>query len=82
MGGFDGETHHGFIDGADLFDVEGAVGDAFAVENEELLECAVDGAVGDERRLDSLVDLARATGGSPLEELEAVRGEEDPVAPG
>ena len=26
--GFDGETHHGFVNGADLFDVEGAVGDA------------------------------------------------------
>ncbi len=34
-GGFDGETHHGFVDGADLFDVEGTVRDALAVQIQE-----------------------------------------------
>ena len=52
VGGFDGETHHGFVDGADLFDVEGAVGDAFAVEVEEILEDAEEDAVGNQRRFD------------------------------
>ena len=45
-GGFDGETHHGFVDGTDLFDVEGAVGNTLAVQIEEILEDAEEGAVG------------------------------------
>ena len=78
--GLEPEAHHRFVDRADLLHVERTVGDALAVENEELLERAVDGAVGNERRLDALVDLARATDWAALEELEAVGVEEDAVA--
>ena len=56
------EAHHRLVDRADLLHVERAVRDALAVEDEELFERAVDRAVGHERRLDALVDLARAAG--------------------
>ena len=46
-GFLDVEAHDGFIDGADLFDIEGAVGEALAVEVEEEFEHLVEGAVGD-----------------------------------
>ncbi len=78
--GLEPEAHHRLVDRADLLHVERAVGDALAVEDEELLERAVDRAVGDKRRLDALVDLARAAAGTALEELEAVGVEEDAVA--
>ena len=45
------EAHHRFIDGADLLDIERAVGDALAIEEEEALEEAEDGAVGNQRDL-------------------------------
>ena len=80
-GGLEPEAHHGLVDRADLLDVEGAVGDALAVEHQQLVERAVDGAVRDEGRLDPLVDLARA-GAAAFEEPEAVRVEQRAVAPG
>ena len=80
--GLEPEAHHRLVDRADLLHVERAVGDALAVEDEQLLERAVDRAVGHERRLDALVDLARAAGGAALEEREAVGVEEDAVALG
>jgi hypothetical protein len=43
------EAHDGFIDGADLLDIEGAVGEALAGEVEEEVEDAVEGAVAEER---------------------------------
>ena len=59
------EAHHGLVDRADLLDVEGAVGDALAVEDEEVLEDAVDDAVGDAAaaRCARAVDAGRRTGG-------------------
>ena len=48
LGTSEGEAHHGFIDGADLFDIEGAIGDALAIEEEQAPEQAEDRAVGDE----------------------------------
>ncbi len=79
-GGLEPEAHHRLVDRADLLHVEGAVRDALAVEHQQLVECAVDGAVGDERRLDPLVDLARA-GAPAFEERKAVRVEQRAVAP-
>ena len=73
------ETHHGLVDGADLLDVQGAVGEAFAVQHEQLLQRPEDGAVGDARRLDAQVVLADADR-PPLEEGVAVRVEQDAVA--
>jgi hypothetical protein len=43
------EAHDGFIDGADLLDIEGAVGEALAGEVEEEFEDAVEGAVRNPR---------------------------------
>jgi hypothetical protein len=42
-------AHEALVDGADLLDVEGAVGEALAFEEEEALEDLVDGAVVDAR---------------------------------
>ena len=73
------KAHDGLVHRADLLHVEGAVGDAFAVEDEQLLQHPVHGAVGDERRPDALEPLpgARArTGPAPFEEREAVRVEQ------
>ncbi len=80
--GLEPEAHHGLVDRADLLDIERAVGDALAVKDEELLERAVDRAVGDQRRLDALHDLPRARLGPPLQELVPVGIEEDAVALG
>ena len=55
---FEAKAHHGFVDGADVLHVQRAVGDTLAVQDDELLKHLVDGAIGDERRLDALVDLA------------------------
>ena len=49
------EAHHRLVDRADLLDVEGAVGEPLAVEDEQVVEHAEDVAVGHERRLDPLV---------------------------
>ena len=73
------KAHDGLVDGADLLHVEGAVGDAFTVEDEQLLQHPIHGAVGDERRPDALDPLpgARArTGTAAFEEREAVRVEQ------
>ena len=78
-GAFELEAHHRLVDGADLLDVQGAVREALAVEDEQLLERSEDGAVGDARRLDALVALSRADEGAALQELVAVRVEEDAV---
>ncbi len=70
------EAHHGLVDRADVLDVEGAVGDALAVEDQQLLQHPVDGAVGHRRRLDAFVDLAGAGRGAALQEGVAVGVEE------
>jgi hypothetical protein len=80
--GFEPEAHHRLVDRADLLHVECAIGDALTVKDEELLERAVDGAVGHERRLDPLVDLARPGGRAALDEGEASGIEEHAVALG
>ena len=74
------EAHHGFVDGADVLDVEGAVGDALAVQDDELFEHPVDGAVGHERRLDPLVDLAHTAFRAAFQEAVPVGVEQDAVA--
>ena len=78
--GLEPEAHHRLVDRADLLHVERAVGDALAVEDEELVEGAVDGAVGHEWRLDALVPLACFGGRTALKEREAVGVEEDAMA--
>ena len=45
------EAHDRLIDRADLLDIEGPVGEAFAVEVEEKIQDAVQGAVGDAGKL-------------------------------
>ena len=79
-GGLETEAHHGLVDRADLLHVERPIRDAFAIEHEKLVESTVDRAVGNERRVDALVDLARAAERAALEELEAVGVEEDAAA--
>ena len=54
------EAHDRLVHRADLLDVEGAIGDAFAAEDEELLEHPVDRAVRDEGRPDALEILPDA----------------------
>ena len=76
------EPHHRLVDRADLLDVEGAVGDALAVEQQQLVERAVDGAVGDQRRFDPIVELARPGAAAGFEKREAVGVEQDAVALG
>jgi hypothetical protein len=44
------EAHHGFVNRADLPDVEGPVREPFAVQHEEIVEDATDHAVGDGHR--------------------------------
>src|SRR6266540_1741392 len=39
------EAHHRLVDGSDLFHVEGAIADALAVEEQEVLEDAVDDTI-------------------------------------
>jgi hypothetical protein len=53
-------AHEGLVDAADLLDVEGAVGEALALEEEQALEDLKDGAV---------VDAGDAHGGALLVEL-------------
>ena len=48
-GHFEVEAHHRLVDRADLLDVEGAVAEPLAVEDEQVLEHAEDDAVGDAR---------------------------------
>ena len=59
--GLQSKPHHGLVDGTDMLDVQGAVGDALAVEDEELLQHPVDGAVGHQWRFDPFAD--RPAGG-------------------
>ena len=42
-----GEAHDGLVDAADLFDIEVAVAEPFAVEDEQVLEDAMEHAVRD-----------------------------------
>ena len=63
-----------------MLDVQGAVRNALAVEDEQLLEHPVDGPVGHQRRLDAFVDLAGAARAAALQEAVAVGVEEGAVA--
>ena len=85
--GFDGDrgtgrdlhakAHDGLVHGTDLLHVEGAVGDALAVEDEELFEHPVDRAIRDEGRLDPPDGLPDPRPGvSALQEREAIRVEQ------
>jgi len=74
------EAHHRLVDRADLLDVESAVGKTLAVEHEQLLEYALERAVGHQRWVDPLVSLTRAGPWAALEEGEAVGVEEHAVA--
>lgn len=47
LGDFQVEAHHRLVHAADLLDIERAVTQAFAVENEQLFQHAIDHAVGD-----------------------------------
>ena len=70
LGGFDGdgasrrrlqpEAHHGLIDGADVLHVQGAVGDALPVQNDELFQHPVNGAVRQQGRLHPFAPLPGA----------------------
>ena len=63
-----------------MLEVQGAVGDALAVQDDELLKHPVDGAVGDERRLDPLVDLPGAALRAAFQEAVAIGVEQGAVA--
>ena len=58
LGHFEVEAHHRLVDRADLLDVERAVAEPLAVEDEQVLEHAEDDAVGDARRLGPLARLS------------------------
>ena len=72
-GDFEAEAHHGFVNRADLFDIEAAVGEAFAAEEHEFGEDAEDDAIGDEGELGGEIFVS---GGAAFEEGEAVGVEE------
>jgi hypothetical protein len=59
LGALDVEAHHRLVDRADLLDVEGAVGEALAVEDEQALEDAPEHAVGDAGGLEGARRVAR-----------------------
>ena len=80
VGRLQAEAHHRLVDRADVFDVQGPVGDALAVEHDELLQHPVDGAVGDQGRVDALVDLPGAALAAPLQEAIPVGVEEGAVS--
>ena len=46
-GDFEAEAHHGLIDAADFLDVQRAVAEAFAVEDEQVVQDAEESAVAD-----------------------------------
>ena len=46
-GDFEAKAHHGLIDAADFLHVQGAVAEALAVEDEEVVQDAEESAVGD-----------------------------------
>ena len=75
-GGLQAKAHDGLVHGADLLHVERAVGDALAVENEQLLQHAVDDAVGDARRHDALYRLPDTAAAAALQKSETVRVEQ------
>ena len=77
------KAHDGLVHRADLLDVEGAVGDALTVEDEQLLQHPVDAAVGDQRRPDTLDSLPGARAGvAAFEERVSVGVEECAAALG
>ena len=51
LGHFEVEAHHRLVNRADLLDVEGAVAEPLAVEDEQVLKHAKDDTVGDTRGL-------------------------------
>lgn len=82
MGDFEGEADHGLIDGADLLDIEGAVGQALAAEDQEFSQDAPNDTIGDGgdavfRGADILAGV-----GAAFEEGEAVGIEEVALAGG
>ena len=82
FGRLQAEAHHRLVDRADVLDVQGPVGDALAVEHDELLQHPVDGAVGDQGRVDAFVDLPGAARSAALQEAIPVGVEEGAVARG
>ena len=75
------KAHDRLVHRADLLDIEGAVGDALAVEDEELLKHPVHGPVRDEGRPDALDNLPGTRIGVPaFKEREPIRIEDGTVA--
>ena len=65
-GDFEVEAHHRLVDRADLLDVERAVAEPFAVEDEQVLEHAEDDAVRDAWRFGPLARLSLLVPGRVL----------------
>ena len=63
-----------------MLDVQGPVGDALAVQHDELLDHAVDGAVGDQGRIDAFANLSGAARSAALQEAIPVGVEQGAVA--
>jgi hypothetical protein len=82
VGALQFKAHHRLVDRADLLDVEGAVGEALAVEDQQGLEDAPEHAVGDAGGLAALAGLPGVAAGAALEEGVAVGVEEAAVAGG
>ena len=80
FGRLQAEAHHRLVDRADVLDVQGPVRDALAVQHDELLQHPVDGAVGDQGRVDAFVDLPGAARSAALQEAIPVGVEEGAVA--
>ena len=70
LGDFQVETHHRFVNAADLLDVERPVAEAFTVEDQEIIEDAEDHAVGDAGNTD--VAVVMSASGLPRAAFEEV----------
>ena len=68
LGHFQVKAHHGFIDAADLFDVERAVAEAFSVEDEQVTEYAENHAVGDAGHVELVLRLVQRSSTLCLQE--------------
>src|SRR5690606_18122215 len=67
--------HQRLVDGGDLLDVEGAVTEALALEDDEAVEDAEDRVVVDARELDRGAILGEGDGGGPAGEASFEEGE-------
>ena len=74
------KAHHGFVDAADLLHVEGPVAEPLAVEDQQVLEHAVDNPVRDMRDLGLFVETPWRLPGPAFQKIVAIRVEQVSLA--